>query len=80
MIPLKGQCPLPTYRIGAVPAGGTHLGKKNDFKQMKLYIFLLCSLTILKSKYSANTSFSPFCNIRNLAIKCQQESNMDRQS
>ena len=30
MIPLKIQCPLPTYRTGAVPAGGSHLGKKKN--------------------------------------------------
>ena len=30
MIPLKVQCPLPCYRIGAVSAGGTIQGIKNN--------------------------------------------------
>ena len=31
MIPLKVQCPLPTYRNGAVSARGTILGKKGNY-------------------------------------------------
>ena len=29
MVPLKVQCPLPTNKIGAVSAGGTHLDNES---------------------------------------------------